>query len=200
MRIMQNFLCKVSTWSFWIFSPILNTGKTYVVRDVDNANILAADWIFIIVICIRISCLCVLWGINNCSAACVGKCSYKTMQCAKLLAKEKLCTVCWVLQCPGMIGAVCRSQTMVRWYSVTLEPWVNTGRGGAAASHQPQQCFNCLIWEPDSSTVQLKNCEGLKTAASSHWTRLLWRLPALEIRRFSPVWKLSWCSGSMPIR
>ena len=145
MRIMQNFLCKVSTWSFWIFSPILNTGKTYVVRDVDNANILAADWIFIIVICIRISCLCVLWGINNCSATCVGRCSYKTVQYAKLVAKY------W-LECVKRSSVLRESrndwsQTMVRWYSVTLEPWVNTGRGGGFTPASTMlQLFNLRAW------------------------------------------------------
>ena len=69
---------------------------------------LSIDWIFIIVICIHISCLCLLRGISTCSATCVGRCSYKTVQCAKLVAKSWLECVkrsSVQLMSPGMIGA-----------------------------------------------------------------------------------------------
>ena len=132
---------------FWIFLNIFP--PLWTVENVSCGMLimqiylqLSTDWILIIVSCIHTSCLCVLRGISNCSIGCVWRCSLQDgamcQTARKIMTRmcwKKLCTVWWVLQCRGMIGTVCRSQTMVRWYSVTLEPWVNTGRGGAGQLH-----------------------------------------------------------------
>ena len=103
---------------FWIFLNIFP--PLWTVENVSCGMLimqiylqLSTDWILIIVSCIHTSCLCVLRGISNCSIGCVWRCSLQDgamcQTARKIMTRmcwKKLCTVWWVLLCPGMTGTV----------------------------------------------------------------------------------------------